>query len=432
MYSFGVSAILVSMIVTGAARSIAVKLFYQMGFSQPMFVTLLYLLGQSLALVVYFVTSRIEQKVDREYAQQQQGPACKTLEEPSDDDYVEMMEATAPASVVTEEGGTTAWSTILVSVIDGTSGQGRGDDTDELSSIPNAILADYVEDAMIPPPPDLNRRGSASGLTEESKRAVSWIHRIPRNYRPAIPGFFNLCNSAMRWASLIYIPASVAEMLISGLELVLSVVAARFIRKRMISKARWKGVGTVTVGVVMVGVVHVMSDTSADDENDNGKAIGLLLIIGQCIMSVCQDMAEELFMQETQMPATMLLGFEGLFGLAFGIILYFPVAPLLGEDPSETREKLGDPGMAKFALGLVTLVLVTAIFNILATAVTSSMTRNVWKNLRTALVWIFALGIYRITSDDALGEPWVSPTSYFILASFGVIVTGIVVYYSNK
>jgi PAB1-binding protein PBP1 len=48
------------------------------------------------------------------------------------------------------------------------------------------------------------QRGSTHGLTEESKNAVQWIHQIPYYWKPLIPGIFNLCNSAMRWASPIY------------------------------------------------------------------------------------------------------------------------------------------------------------------------------------------------------------------------------------
>ena len=44
------------MVITGASRSVAVKLFYDLGFRHPLFVTLLYLTGQGLSLVVYLVS----------------------------------------------------------------------------------------------------------------------------------------------------------------------------------------------------------------------------------------------------------------------------------------------------------------------------------------------------------------------------------------
>jgi hypothetical protein len=60
------------------------------------------------------------------------------------------------------------------------------------------------------------------------------------------------------------------------------------------------------------------------------------------------------------------------------------------------------------------------------------MTRNVWKNLRTALVWVFALAIYYTTANDSLGEKWNTPQSFYILASFCIIVFGIATYYRCK
>ena len=47
------------MITSGAFRSIIVKLAYQSGLEAPLTVTLLYLLGQSLSLLVYFIEKRV-------------------------------------------------------------------------------------------------------------------------------------------------------------------------------------------------------------------------------------------------------------------------------------------------------------------------------------------------------------------------------------
>jgi hypothetical protein len=68
----------------------------------------------------------------------------------------------------------------------------------------------------------------------------------------------------------------------------------------------------------------------------------------------------------------------------------------------------------------------------MATGATSSMTRNVWKNMRTVLVWIFSLAIYYGTGNTDLGEPWVVPDSFYIMCGFFVMLAGIYVYYSHK
>jgi hypothetical protein len=160
--------------------------------------------------------------------------------------------------------------------------------------------------------------------------------------------------------------------------------------------------------------------------------IGVLLIAGQSDMSVLQDLSEEILMQEAEFLATMLLGLEGLFGLVLGSIFYFPLAAQLGEPLSDMVDELSAWRMGVFAAGLVLLFLVTGVFNIVATAVTSSMTRNVWKNFRTILVWMFGLVIFYATQNEELGEDWLFPDSFIVLSGFGVMLYGAHVYYSNK
>ena len=123
---------------------------------------------------------------------------------------------------------------------------------------------------------------------------------------------------------------AVAEMLISGLELALSVVAARIFRSRRIGMARWMGVILVAVGVIIIERAKSSKQQQAtDDDNemeDDGKEydeedvmLGVILIILQSILSVLQDIAEEFFMQEAaDFPPTMMLGMEGLYGFFIG------------------------------------------------------------------------------------------------------------------
>jgi len=70
----------------------------------------------------------------------------------------------------------------------------------------------------------------------------------------------------------VFVAASTAEMLISGLELILSTVAARLIRKRLVSKMRWMGVVVVALGLVLVRIADSSGggdDAATGDDNDN-------------------------------------------------------------------------------------------------------------------------------------------------------------------
>mmetsp|Transcript_12871 Transcript_12871/g.25907 ORF Transcript_12871/g.25907 Transcript_12871/m.25907 type:complete len:247 (-) Transcript_12871:2564-3304(-) len=242
-------------------------------------------------------------------------------------------------------------------------------------------------------------------------------------------------------------------MLISGLELTLSVVAARVIRKRMVSRSRWVGVVIVAVGVVVIERANnwkhqqqveeqpddgVEASSINEDDNSSSNAqnvtVGVILIILQSILSVLQDIGEEIFMQATTFPAMMMLGMEGLYGFVIGLIIYATIGNKFGiEDIDDTISMLMNNATLRWwLLGLPFLFLLTGIFNIKATEVTSAMTRNVWKNLRTVLVWSIALCIFYLGNNSKYGEAWHNPDSFFILLGFSVMTSGIVVYYWYK
>jgi hypothetical protein len=410
MYSYSVSLILIGMIFTGAARSVLVKLFYQLGFRCPLFVTLLYLLGQSLSLIVYFVSTKIRR--DRNVSQ--------TAEDSFE--YYEYELESHLKNLQTGDSEDVDTTLVLSGCAHKTF----------LSETVDDSLDVYCPEPSIPND-GLTRKGSATGLTDTSHEAVAWVHKIPWYLKLVIPGICNLCNSAMRWASLLFVPASVAEILISGLELVLSVCAARIIRKVLVLRTRWIGVSLITFGLVSVGIANALSQGKRSTTTGDNMFVGNLLIVGQCVMSVTQDMAEELFMDVAGYPATLILGMEGLFGLIFGILLYYPLASIFGENMENTWDTLTSSSLnRRCAFGLTIVFTVTGIFNIMATAVTSSMTRNVWKNCRTMLVWLTLLLIYYASGNVTLGEPWLVPDSFAILGGFLIMLTGIYVYYDVK
>lgn len=257
-YSKNVWCILFGMVVTGSLRTVTVKLAYQSGFSAPLTISLLYFFGQGLSIVVY----KVQESLLYRYSE-------------INDDHSDG-----------EQGG-----------------------------------------------------GSMTGLNEDSEKAIAWVHRIPRHIKPIIPALFNLMNSTLRWCSLIYVAAPVAEMLISGIELVLSVIAARIIRKRIISKELWFGVCLVTIGIILIGYVDYYDATRSSNTQDKSNVdtarnllshtdygrslynsnnsnseqkdviIGAVLIFFQCILSVLQDLSEEIFMQAkgSEVPATLIL-----------------------------------------------------------------------------------------------------------------------------
>jgi hypothetical protein len=106
--------------------------------------------------------------------------------------------------------------------------------------------------------------------------------------------------------------------------------------------------------------------------------IGVILIVLQSILSVLQDIGEEIFMQASAFPATKMLGMEGLYGFCIGLIIYLTIGEHLKiEDIDTTISILSENAKLRWwIVGLPLLFLITGIFNIKATEVTSAMSKS--------------------------------------------------------
>ena len=64
------------------------------------------------------------------------------------------------------------------------------------------------------------------------------------------------------------------------------------------------------------------------------------------------------------------------------------------------------------------------------------MTRNMWKNFRGLIVLLIGMIIFYSTgsgdksADEVIGEPFKTPETLLNLGAFGVILAGLLVYYT--
>jgi drug/metabolite transporter (DMT)-like permease len=145
-------------------------------------------------------------------------------------------------------------------------------------------------------------------------------------------------------------------MLVGGTELILSMVAARVVRKRPITRQRWCGAGIMMVGLVLVAC----SDLVSGNESSEKFGLGLLLVILKVIVGTSKDMVRELFLQEGDFSATLLLGMEGVYGLWMAVPLYFLLGPVAGYDPVEAFRGIGASSLGiGYTFGLLLISFVT-------------------------------------------------------------------------
>ena len=281
-----------------------------------------------------------------------------------------------------------------------------GDDVESAETTEAAHESERTQQPLRPSLQDAKIiQGSFTGLTEESRAAVQWVHKVPGWAKPLASSLFNLLDVTFRMLSILYLAASVAEMMTGGLELIFSVVAARVIRKREIGKERWWGVGIMTVGLVVLAASDFVSseeDESSSAESTRTIFLGILFVLLKVAFGVLKDITQELFMQESQFPPMLLLGTESFYGLLMAIPLYVFVGPLVGYDPTDAIRAIGDVhspavGIA-YTIGLLFVVLSAGIYSILGTAVTSAMTRSMWKNFRGLVVWIIGIVVFYVAA----------------------------------
>ena len=231
-----------------------------------------------------------------------------------------------------------------------------------------------------------------------------------------------------------FLPASIAVILISGSKLAVNVVAQKYIRKRVVPKHRWIGCGLVLIGLVVV--------TSADFAKGGNIEVqswglGLLFVALKSFVGVCLDITQELFTQEANFPATMLLGLEGIYGLILFMPIYFLATPLTGYNPTQAWGKAVENTAAIcLTIGLVFVMFFAGTFKILAAAILSSMTQNLWvSSFRGPTVWVLELFLYYVVSDGKpsilIGEPWFMPGSFLFLVGLVINFGGVWTYYNH-
>lgn len=463
MYSTYVSFILGWSVIAGATRTIVAKLFYQFGFENPLFLILLSLAGQAFSLVIYNIWRCCVSSISSDSNCNSRSCDHDVTDRGQSSSQL-FAQAVFTSQFSTLEGGKSSIRTHTeMNAENDISNLNNNDcssrivdkeqveeedechiDIEEGSHIHNIIIqqtkSKQIHRMSLRP---IGESVSKHGLPSES-RTKKYISCIPWYLKPLLPALFNFLAASMRWTSLLFVAASIAEMLISGMELVLSVLATRCVRGRRITWVRWAGVGIVSLGIMLVGIFDTQnasgatfqgSDDNANNTNTNSQdqVIGILLILGQCISSVFRDVSEEVMLHEADFPPALLIGMEGLFGLVVALILYFPLAHIVIEEQQMTalQDLKSNTKIVGLSIGWALLVTITSIFDTAATGVTSSMTRNVWKNIRTALIWIVNLIIFYATGNPELGEEWFIPDSFYILIGFTVMLSGVYVYYGK-
>ena len=258
--------VLLGVVFLGAGRTTLTKVYFQMGYDDPFFATVLVLLGHSMALPAFFLNKKLK---CLGHSQECQSTTSATLSEHDGD------------------------LNNIKSENNNNNNKNNNVDPGTLSDPPEIVAkqdnseagGDSARSKMMM----ASKFGSATGLNQESADAVQWIQRIPYWAKPLITSIFGLSDAVFRVSSVLFLPASIADMLITGLELFFIIVAQKIVRKRFISRQRWIGSGIVIVGLVVVTCADFTADTKIETES---FGLGLMCVLCKVVSGVGLDMSQ--------------------------------------------------------------------------------------------------------------------------------------------
>jgi len=276
-----------------------------------------------------------------------------------------------------------------------------------------------------------------------------------------IPAVFDLFATTLSGVGLLWVDASVYQMLRGSLLIFSAFLSIVFLGKRL-KNYHWAGIAITCIAVTMVGTASVKSSSGEEGTSSGLQVLGIILIVGGQAVQASQIVVEEVLLKgDYGVPAMVIVGMEGVWGVLWMIVLMLIIqftpgyndkcinefmemcsdpdnAPaessecspvsLYHEDTAESLHMIG----SEAALGGLVAIYLFAIlaYNVSGMNVTKNLTaihRTILEACRTLCIWIVQLFIYYVVKWEGHGEKW-NDWSFLQLGGFAVLIVGTLTY----
>ncbi|EEY58458.1 Drug/Metabolite Transporter (DMT) Superfamily [Phytophthora infestans T30-4] len=257
----------------------------------------------------------------------------------------------------------------------------------------------------------------------------------------ALPSLLDLLQTVLCNVGLLWISSSVFQMARGSI-----IIFSAFFSVRLMGKKLY-GYHYVSIWIVMLavalvgyaGVGHHSNSTATDNGNAFNAVLGLFFVIAAQILCALQIVVEEHMMLALNVSPMLLVGFEGLWGLVFYVILVpiLTLSPATGSAFATTwHEDFVDSFVqVKNSPALIMLILAYIVavgtLNVTGNYVTkhlSAVMRSITETLRTLGVWMLSLFVYYVVQWQGSASPGEEWTAYswlellgFVLMVFGTL-----------
>jgi len=267
----------------------------------------------------------------------------------------------------------------------------------------------------------LKDENGAGGMTYKQKVLVV-----------AFPAGFDLLATAFCCMGMLYIPASIWQMLKGGSVIFCGILSVTFLKRKLYAFS-WVGLCLCVVGLCTVGMSNVLGNSQQPNAGNSSDLIfGMSLVMMGQVVQAAQVIAEEWLMKDVDLPAMQIVGWEGAWGVLMMVAVVYPLLYVIpGADHGHLEDAVDTFVMVKNSAHLFGLVLVylcsCGAFNASGIAVTGALSathRMMMDASRTSVIWLFGLTVhYQINPSSPYGEAWTS-YSYLQLVGFAILVIG--------
>ena len=271
---------------------------------------------------------------------------------------------------------------------------------------------------------------STASTDETSKKKKS---KLKLYFASMLPAICDLTATSLMNVQLLYINASVWQML-RGSMVIFSSIFCAFILKRPHAPYMWWSVLGTVIALGIVGVAAVCANgAGVSGVSTNQTIMAIFLTILAQLVQATQLVIEDFLLHDMSTHPLQLVGLKGFWGFFWCTLVCIPAVQYIHseegngvhEDIKDTFTMIGNsPLLLVFVVLYVFFILCYNIGGMLVTNVFSAVVRTILEGLRTSCIWIVQLIIYYSLKDKDyghkhpdVGEPW-TIWSYMQLAGF--------------
>jgi len=259
----------------------------------------------------------------------------------------------------------------------------------------------------------------------------------------AAPAMCDLVATALMNIGLLYIQASVWQMLRGSMVLFSSLFCA-FILKRPHYPFMWFAVTLVIIALTIVGVAAVSSTGVGKAGVSSGQVVmAICLTVGSQLIQASQIVVEDFLMHDMTASPVLIVGLEGFWGTLITLSIFLPITHNIKgpegngvhEDTFDTLRMIkNNSTILIFVIIYVFVILAYNVTGMFVTNITSAVVRTILEGLRTLCIWVVQLFLFYYLKNKPygrehpdIGEAW-TKWSYMQLAGFALLFTGMLIY----